>query len=110
MAHKRLRWPIRSATTPKEGDSSVPTYRSAPNSDSNRTEPVSARMYQPRMSASISKAQEVERSEGHCKRKLRTRNGASTEGRSGAVKPPHGGLSWAHPPSRPARFLVTQRR
>jgi hypothetical protein len=36
-------------------------------------------MYQPRMSISISAAQEVARSDGHWKRKLRTRNGASTD-------------------------------
>ena len=41
------------------------------------TDCVSTRMYQPRMSVSISNAHEVGESAGHWKRKLRTRNGAS---------------------------------
>ena len=80
MAHSRLRWPIRSPTTPNMGATSVPTNSSAPNSDRSSTEPVSTSTYQPRISVSISKAQEVKRSEGHWMRKLRTRKGANTDG------------------------------
>ena len=76
----------------------MPTYSSAPNSDSWSTEPVSTSTYQPRMSVSISKAQEVSRSEGHWIRKLRTRNGARTEGPYRSVKPRHGSPSSSRPP------------
>ena len=48
-----------------------------PNRVSSNTEPVSTRMYQPRMRFSISMPQEVSRSAGYWKRKLRTWNGAS---------------------------------
>src|ERR1043166_29528 len=62
---------------PKTGASSVPTYCKAQNSVRANTEPVSTRMYQPSTRFSISMPQEVKRSAGHWKRKLRTRNGAS---------------------------------
>src|ERR1041385_9541776 len=62
---------------PKTGASSVPTYCNAQNSVRANTEPVSTRMYQTSTRFSISMPQEVKRSAGHWKRKLRTRNGAS---------------------------------
>ena len=65
MAQSRLRWPMRSPTTPSRGATSVPTNSRAPNSVRSRTEPVWTSTYQPRISVSISKAQEVSRSEGH---------------------------------------------
>ena len=64
---------------PNSGATSVPKYCSEPNSVRSRTEPVSARMYQPRISVSISLPQEVSMSAGYWKRKLRMRNGASSE-------------------------------
>jgi hypothetical protein len=45
-------------------------------------------MYQPRMIVSISNAQDVARSAGHWKRKLRTRKGANVEARGSKLKPP----------------------
>ena len=57
----------------------------APNTVSSSTEPVSTRTYQPRISVSISNAQEVSRSAGHWNRKLRIRKGASV-GRLGMCK------------------------
>ena len=51
----------------------------APNSVSSMTEPVSLSTYQPRISVSISKAQDVSRSASHCNRKLRLRKSVRTE-------------------------------
>ena len=79
MPHSRLRWPSRSPITPNIGDTRVPAYCSAPNSVSSSTDPVSVSTYQPRISVSISKAQEVSRSAGHWRRKLRFRKSASAE-------------------------------
>src|SRR5262245_33285209 len=70
---------MRSPITPTIGAISVPMNSIDPNSVSSTTEPVSTSTYQPRMIDSISKAQEVTRSAGHWKRKLRTRKGASAE-------------------------------
>ena len=70
---------------PNTGATSVPKYCSEPNRVSSSTEPVSTRMYQPRISVSISLPQEVSRSAGYWKRKLRTRNGASSEDRAIAL-------------------------
>ena len=58
------------------GASTAPTHISAPKPTSHSTEPVAVRMYQPRISASISKPIDVARSAGHWKRKLRTAKGA----------------------------------
>ena len=77
IPHSTLRWPRRSPARPNIGAIRVPKYCSAPNSVSSSTEPVSTRMYQPRISSSISIAQDVSRSAGHWKRKLRTSNGIS---------------------------------
>src|SRR3990167_7338235 len=52
------------------------------------TDCVSTSMYQPRMIVSIANAQEVVRSAGHWKRKLRTRKGAKVEARGSKLKPP----------------------
>src|SRR5271166_700722 len=79
MAHRTVRWPRRSPAMPNTGAASVPKYCSEPNRVSSSTEPVSARMYQPRISVSISLPQEVSRSAGYWNRKLRMRNGASSE-------------------------------
>ncbi len=66
---------MRSPATPKNGENSDPSQTRAATITSCWTEPVVARMYQPRISASISKAHEVARSAGHWKRKLRTAKG-----------------------------------
>src|SRR5215472_2913519 len=79
MAHRTKRCPSRSPAMPNSGAASVPKYCSEPNRVSSSTEPVSARMYQPRISVSISLPQEVSRSAGYWNRKLRMRNGASSE-------------------------------
>jgi hypothetical protein len=50
---------------PNIGATSVPKYCSEPNSVSSNTEPVSARMYQPRIRFSISLPHEVSRSAGY---------------------------------------------
>ena len=50
---------------PKNGEISVPRNCSEPNSASARTEPVETSTNQPRMTPSISKAQEASRSAGH---------------------------------------------
>src|SRR3954470_6394914 len=60
---------------PKNGEKSEPSQASEANSTRLSTDPVSVRMYQPRISASISNAHEVARSAGHWKRKLRTWKG-----------------------------------
>ena len=85
MPQSTLRWPIRSPATPKIGDTSVPANNSAPNTVSISTEPVSTSTYQPRISVSISKAHDVNRSAGHWKRKLRTLNGDIAGGRSSGL-------------------------
>ena len=59
---------MRSPTTPNIGAISVPTKLSEANTVSSNTEPVSTSTYQPRISVSISNAQEVSRSAGHWKR------------------------------------------
>src|SRR5437868_2264935 len=62
---------------PNTGASNVHRYCKAQNRVSASTEPVSTRMYQPSTKFSISMPQEVSRSAGNWKRKLRTWNGAS---------------------------------
>src|SRR5260221_3389288 len=69
------RGPMRSPARPKNGEKSEPSKASAATIASCCTEPVAVRMYQPRISASISNAQDVARSAGHWKRKLRTAKG-----------------------------------
>src|SRR5262245_61452359 len=86
MAQRRVRWPILSPATPNIGAISVPANCKAPNRVSSSTEPVSTSTYQPRISVSISKAQEVSRSAGHCRRKARTRKGAKADGPSRGLK------------------------
>ena len=81
----RVRWPMRSLATPSIGAIKVPPYCMAPNTVSSSTEPVSTSTTQPRISVSISNAQEVSRSAGHWNRKLRIRKGASV-GRLGMCK------------------------
>ena len=93
MKQSRLRWPILSPATPNSGATSVPANCSAPNRVSSSTEPVSTSTYQPRISVSISKAQEVRRSAGHCKRKARTLKGARPGGPMSALKSGHSGAS-----------------
>src|SRR5688500_7246710 len=82
MRHSTRLLPIRWPATPKIGESSVPTKRSDAYQVSISTDPVSTRMYQPRISDSISMAHDVARSAGHWKRKERTRKGASVAERS----------------------------
>src|SRR5581483_8601874 len=118
IMHSTLRWPTRSPMRPNIGATSVPVNCSTPNTVSSTTDPVSTSTYQPRISVSISKAQEVARSAGHWKRKPRTRKGAKAGGPGGRLKPrctvrwprqcgcPRGGgRSWALLPvcSRPCR-------
>src|SRR5258706_13499676 len=71
----RVRCPTRSPATPKNGEKSEPSQASAATITSCCTEPVAESTYQPRISASISNAQDVARSAGHWKRKLRTAKG-----------------------------------
>src|SRR4051812_5905550 len=71
------RCPTRSPAMPKAGANKVPRYCNAQYSVSAKTEPVVTRMYQPSTRFSISIPQEVRRSAGNWKRKLRTSNGAS---------------------------------
>ena len=59
---------MRSPTTPNIGAIRVPTKLSEANTVKSSTDPVSTRMYQPRISISISNAHEVSRSAGHWKR------------------------------------------
>src|SRR5262245_12714248 len=61
---------------PRNGASTAPAHVRAPEARSHSTEPVAVRIYQPRISASISKPIDVARSAGHWKRKLRTAKGA----------------------------------
>jgi hypothetical protein len=70
---------MRSPTRPKNGEKRDPSHASAATITSCCTEPVAASTYQPRISASISNAQEVARSAGHWKRKLRTENGEAID-------------------------------
>src|SRR3990172_7371769 len=86
MVQSRLRWPIRSPTTPNIGAIKVQIYCSEANTVNSSTDLLSTSTYQPRISVSISKAHEVARSAGHWKRKLRSRNGASAEMRELALK------------------------
>ena len=65
MADSTRRCPTLSPITPNMGESSVPISRRDPNTASHVTDPVSVSTYQPRISVSISKAQEVARSAGH---------------------------------------------
>ena len=64
---------MRSPNMPKNGENSDPSHANAPKTTSCCTEPVVLSTYQPRISVSISNAQDVARSAGHWKRKLRTR-------------------------------------
>src|SRR5690242_12427140 len=70
-----VRCPMRSPAMPKNGEKIEPSQASAATVASCCTEPVLDRMYQPRISASISNAHDVARSAGHWKRKLRTEKG-----------------------------------
>ena len=65
MAESTRRCPILSPITPNMGESSVPISNKEPNTANQVTEPVSVSTYQPRISVSFSKAQEVARSAGH---------------------------------------------
>src|SRR5688500_8564037 len=75
VRQSKVRCPIRSPATPKKGENSDPSHARAATMTSCCTEPVAASTYQPRISASISKAHDVARSAGHWKRKLRTAKG-----------------------------------
>src|SRR5687767_7639118 len=81
VAQSSVRCPMRSPATPKNGEKSAPSQASAAKTTSCSTDPVVVRTYQPRISASISNAHDVQRSAGHWKRKLRTPNGASADAR-----------------------------
>src|ERR1041384_7013620 len=72
----RVRRPRRWPAMPRNGASTAPAHISARRATSHPPEPVAVRMYQPRISASISKPIDVARSAGHWKRKLRTAKGA----------------------------------
>ena len=97
---------MRSPAMPNSGAISVPMYCSDANTVSRRTEPVATRMYQPRMRFSISVPQEVSRSAGYWKRKLRTWNGANSDDRHIALTPGRCGAgSWFC--AWPVRPLVT---
>ena len=65
ITHSRVRPPSRSPSTPNIGAASVPSSCNEPNVVSSRTEPVCTMTYQPRMSVSISNAQDIRRSAGH---------------------------------------------
>src|SRR5579883_776238 len=82
MAHSTGRCPMRSPAMPNIGAARVPKYCSDANRVRSRTEPVSVRMYQPRIRFSISEPQDVSRSAGYWKRKLRIWNGANSDERS----------------------------
>src|SRR5262245_4756496 len=64
-------------------------YCNAPNTVSRTTDRVSTSTYQPRISVSISNAQEASRSAGHWKRKLRIRNGENIACRRCGSAPCH---------------------
>ena len=65
MAHSTARRPTLSATTPNIGEIKVPRNCRDPNAVNSNTEFVSTSTYQPRIRVSISKAQEVSKSDGH---------------------------------------------
>ena len=65
IAQSTMRCPMRSPMTPNIGDSRVPTYCSEAKIVSISTDWVSTSTYQPRMSISISMAQDAARSAGH---------------------------------------------
>src|SRR5690349_59923 len=68
--------------TPNIGEMSVPRCWSETKKVRSSTDCVSTRTYQPRISVSISNAQEVARSAGHWNRKARILKGAKVEGRA----------------------------
>src|SRR6185437_3319506 len=76
---------MRSPAMPKNGEIRVPRNCSEAKIARITTEPVETSTNQPRITPSISKAQEVSRSAGHWKRKLRTRKGASAGTRERAI-------------------------
>src|SRR3954468_8500093 len=80
MAQRTLRCPRRSPITPNIGARSVPMNVSEAKIVSIATDCDSTSTYHPRIRFSISNANEVERSAGHWKRKLRTWKGASAPG------------------------------
>ena len=92
IASSSARCPTRSPITPNIGEISVPMYCSAAKAVSQTTDPVSVSTYQPRIRVSISKAQDVARSAGHWKRKLRWRKGA----RMGSARRCSTGLAAGH--------------
>ena len=73
---------------PKKGEKMAPIQVSEPNATRYSTEPVAVRMYQPRISVSVSKPTDVARSAGHWKRKLRTWKGARAEARAASISVP----------------------
>src|SRR3974390_2375060 len=101
MAHRTLRWPRRSPAMPSIGARRLPRYCSEANNESKTTEPVSTSTYQPRMRFSISMPQEVSKSAGHWKRKLRIRNGAKMGKRAILLMPPR--FKYSAPVGRCAR-------
>src|SRR2546425_4811992 len=104
VAQRSLRRPMRSPRMPKNGEKREPTHASAAKATRYWTEPVAVSTYQPRISASISKASDVARSAGHWKRKLATRNGARA-GLSGAP-----GLPGGRHDLRPSLFMERLRQ
>src|SRR5213596_494110 len=76
---------MRSPRMPKNGEKREPTHASAAKATRYWTEPVAVSTYQPRISASISKASDVARSAGHWKRKLRMRKGARAGLRAASI-------------------------
>src|SRR4029453_11426761 len=81
MAHSMRRPPSRSPSTPNMGAASEPRNWREAKVVRRSTEPVLTMTYQPRMSVSISNAQEVRRSAGSWKRKLRIRKTVRINGR-----------------------------
>ena len=92
MPQSMARPPRRSPSAPNIGAASVPSCCSEPNVVSRSTDPVPTITYQPRISVSISKAQDVRRSAGHWKRKLRTRSGAKVNDGSVRLIAPRAGI------------------
>src|SRR5215218_368339 len=76
---------MRSPAMPKKGEIRVPRNCREPKSASASTDPVETSTNQPRITPSISKAQDASRSAGHWKRKLRIRKGASAGTRERVV-------------------------
>jgi hypothetical protein len=70
---------------PKKGEKMAPIQVSEPKATRYSTEPVAVRMYQPRISVSVSKPTDAARSAGHWKRKLRTWKGARAEARGASI-------------------------